>query len=101
MTALKLVWSTPGEKQFDELHQRASSTGRLSEFLTVHNEIVDILSDLEQSTRKSDPLYNTKKPGGTVRHLLHQFVSVTFYLYPEDRVVCIAKYVPVPPTWPF
>jgi hypothetical protein len=101
MTALKLIWSTPAKKQFDELHHRAIATGHLDEFLAAHNEIVDILSDLERATQKSDPLYHTKKPGGMVRHVLHRCVSVIFYLYPDDRIVCVAKYLPVPPSWPF
>ena len=101
MNALNLIWSTPAKKQFDELYNRAIAAGHIDEFLAVHNEIVDILSDLERATEKSDPLYNTKKPGGMVRHLLHRFVSVTFYLYPNERVVCVAKYLPVPPSWPF
>jgi hypothetical protein len=101
MPALKLIWSTPGKKQFDELHNRAIATGHLDAFLAAHNEIVEILSELEKVNKKSDPLYNAKKPGGTVRHLLHRFVSVTFYLYPDESVVCVAKYLPVPSSWPF
>ena len=101
MTALKIIWSTPGKKQFDDLHNRAITTSRLDEFVAAHNEIVSILGDLDGVTEKSDPLYNTKKPGGTVRHLLHGFISVTFCLYPGDRVVCIAKYLAVPRSWPY
>lgn len=88
MSALKLIWSTPAKKQFDDLHNRAIATGQVDAFLAAHNEIVDILSDLEKATKKSDPLYNAKKPGGMVRHLLHRFVSVTFYLYTPTNEPC-------------
>ncbi|HZZ80188.1 MAG TPA: hypothetical protein VFE62_16865 [Gemmataceae bacterium] len=101
MTALKIVWSTPAKKQFDDLHKRAIAAGRLDDFLAAHAEVVRILGDLEKATEKSDPLYSAKKPGGMVRHLVHRFLSVTFHLYPDESVVCIARYVPVPSTWPF
>jgi hypothetical protein len=101
MSALNLIWSTPAKKQFEELLHRANAAGRVDEFLIAHNEIVDILRDLETAAEKSDPLYNAKKPGGVVRHLLHRFVSVTFYLYPDECEVCVAKYSSVPSSWPF
>ncbi|MBI3823370.1 MAG: hypothetical protein HY289_11930 [Planctomycetes bacterium] len=101
MTALKMDWATPAKKQFDELHQRATATSKLDEFLSAHKELMKILADFEQAIAKSDPLYNTKKPGGVVRHILHRFLSVTFYLFPEKRIGWITKYQAVPTTWPF
>lgn len=100
MPALKMLWANPAKKQFDELHQRAAASGRLAEFLAVHNEIVFLLSDLDRAIEKGDPLYNTKKPGGVVRHFFHRFISVTYYLYPDERVGWITKYLPVPASWP-
>jgi hypothetical protein len=101
MTALKMDWATPAKKQFDEVLQRAVATGHLDEFVAAHAELVDILSDVEKAIEKSDPLYNTKKHGGVVRHLYHRFLSATFYLYPDDRIGWITKYRTVPASWPY
>jgi hypothetical protein len=35
-----------------------------------------------------------------VRHFLHKFVSVTFYLFAQDRVGWVTKYHSVPANWP-
>jgi hypothetical protein len=101
MTAVKMEWAAPAKKQYDDLHQRAAATGHLDEFLAAHGELIDILTNLDKTMEKSDPLYDTKKPGGAVRHLLHRFLSVTFYLFPDERVGWIAKYRVVPASWPF
>jgi hypothetical protein len=100
MPAVKMLWTDSSKKQFDELRQRAADTDHLAEFIAVHNEIVPILRDLDRLLEKSDPLYNTKKPGGTVRHLLHNFLSVTFYLFAEERAGWVTKYQSVPANWP-
>lgn len=101
MTALKMEWATPAKKQFEELHKRAAATGHLDDFRSAHDELIDILSDLETTIERSDPLYNTKKPGGVVRHLRHRFLSATIYLFPDKRIGWITKYRTVPATWPF
>src|SRR5947209_4360550 len=100
MPALKMLWANPAKQQFEKLHQRAADSGHLAEFAAVHNEIVAILRDLDQALERSDPLYNTRKPGGVVRHLLHGFISVTFCLYPADQVGWVTKYLPVSANWP-
>jgi hypothetical protein len=100
MPAVKMLWTDSSKRQFDELRQRAVDTNHEDGFIAVHNEIVVILRDLDQIIEKSDPLYNTKKPGGIVRHLLHEFISVTIYLFAEDRVGWVTKYQSVPATWP-
>jgi hypothetical protein len=100
MPAVKMHWADPAKKQFDALRQRAADTGHLAEFIAVHNEIIEILSDLERATAKGDPLYNTKKPGGVVRHFLQGFISVTYYIFADELVGWITKYVPIPVTWP-
>jgi hypothetical protein len=101
MSALKMEWATPAKTQFDEVRQRAAATGHLDEFLTVHAELMGLLCDLEKAIEKSDPLYNTNKPGGVVRHLIHRFLSATFYMFPDEHVGWIAKYRTVPASWPF
>ncbi len=101
MTALKTEWTTPAKSQFDEVRQRAAATGHLDEFLAAHTELFQLLSDLEKMLEKSDPLYNTRKPGGVVRHIFHRFLSATFYLFPDELILWIAKYRTVPASWPF
>jgi hypothetical protein len=100
MSALKMLWTDSSKRQFEELRQRAADTNHLAEFIAVHNEIVAILCDLDRATERGDPLYNTKKPGGVVRHFFHKFISVTFCLFTEDRVGWVTKYQPVPTNWP-
>jgi hypothetical protein len=100
MPAVKMLWTDSSKRQFDELRQRAADTDHESEFITTHNELVVILRDLDRVIEKSDPLYNTKNPGGAVRHCLHKFISVTFYLFAENRVGWVTKYQSVPATWP-
>jgi hypothetical protein len=100
MPSLKMVWTHLSKRQFDDVHQRAKDTGHLLEFNRTHNEIVAILRDLDRATEKGDPLYHTKKPGGMVRHFLHEFISVTYVVFADERVGWVTNYVPVPASWP-
>ena len=100
MPTLKILWTHLSNRQFDELRQRAADTNHLDEFIKAHNEIVTILRDLDQATKKGDPLYKMKKPGGVVRHFLHEFVSVTYTVLADEGVGWVIKYVPVPACWP-
>ena len=65
MPSMKLEWTNLSKRQFDDLRQRAKETGHSLEFIKTHNEIVAILRDLDSATEKGDPLYHTKKTGGT------------------------------------
>ncbi len=52
MPALMMSWTPLAKLQFDVLRQRANDTGKLDEFINVHNEIVTILRDLNQALKK-------------------------------------------------
>jgi hypothetical protein len=100
MSPFKMVWTGQSQLQFDELRQRALQTHHFAEFIEAHNEIVAILHDLDKAIEKGDPLYNTKKPGGVVRHLLHRFISVTYTVFAAEQVGWVISYLPVPSAWP-
>jgi hypothetical protein len=100
MSTLKIVWTSLSKRQFDELRQRAANTNHTDEFVKAHNTIVAILRDLDRALEMGDPLYHTHKGGGVVRHFLHQFISVTYTVFADERVGWVIKYLPVPASWP-
>jgi hypothetical protein len=100
MAGLKMIWTQIAKRQFDEFHKRAIDTKHSNEFIKAHNEVVEILADLERATERGDPQYHTKKAGGIVRHFLHRFISVTYCVFAEERVGWVIRYAPVPPSWP-
>ena len=100
MPALKIVWLDLSKQQFEELRRRAVDTNRYPDFVRRHNEIVGILRDLDRATQRGDPLFHTNKPGGVVYHFLHDFISVTYAIFAQERVGWVMKYLPVPASWP-
>jgi hypothetical protein len=100
MPEFKMLWIDASKAQFEQLRQRAANTGRSSEFVAAHNQIAQILQDVEKAIEKGDPLYHTKKPGGVCYHLLVRFISVTYIVFEEEKVGWILKYLAVPPSWP-
>jgi len=100
MSTLKTAWTRSSKQQFDQLRQRAAEAKRLGEFIDAHNEIAAILRDVDRAVEKGEPLYNTQKPGGVVRHFLHDFVSVTYAIFAAQGVGWIIAYLPVPSSWP-
>jgi hypothetical protein len=101
MSALRISWTSLSKKQFDDLHQRAISTGKLAAFTKAHNEIVTALRDSDSALAQGEPLYNTRQLGGEVRLWVHAFVSITYVVYPKEGVGWIVKYSAVPESWPF
>lgn len=100
MPALKLEWTPLSRSQFEKLRQRAIATGRHADFAALHNEIITTLSDLDRASEKGEPLYNTRKAGGEVRHWVKRFIAVSYVLFREERIGWIVKYLPVPESWP-
>jgi hypothetical protein len=100
MSTLKLMWTHLSRRQFEDLQQRAVVTGKVDEITKVHNEIVEILRDLDQASEVGEPLYNTRKPGGLVRHWVHDFIAVTYVVFRSEQVGWILKYQPIPASWP-
>lgn len=100
MPLLKLAATQTANRQFLELRERAVAVGQLERFSTAHNEILASLRDLDQALEKGERLYHTRKPGGEVRQWVYQFISVTYVVFPNERVGWITKYVPVPASWP-
>jgi hypothetical protein len=97
---MKLVWTGASRLQFDKLRQQAAATNKLDEFIKVHNEIVMSLRDIDQAIEKGEPLYHTRKSGGEVRQWVHEFISVSYAVFRDERVAWITKYQPVPASWP-
>lgn len=100
MPALKLEWTPLSRSQFEKIRQRAIDTGRYADFAAAHNEIIATLSDLDSASEMGEPLYNTRKVGGEVRHWVKRFIAVSYALFREERVGWIVKYVTIPESWP-
>jgi hypothetical protein len=100
MPALKVVWTYLSKPQFDDLRQKATQAGRLTDFIRVHNEIVAALHDLDQALEKGECEYHTRKPGGDVRKWVHQFIAVSYVVFPNEQVAWVLRYQPVPSSWP-
>jgi hypothetical protein len=100
MPAMIISWTVVSKPQFDTLKLRAIETGNLARFIAVHNTILSTLRDLDQALEKGEPVYHTKRPGGVVRHWMHDFISVNYVVFPSERVGWILGYKPVPESWP-
>jgi plasmid stabilization system protein ParE len=100
MATLIIEWTRASKSQFDELRQRAIDTGNYEQFKQTHNEIVVALRDLAQAREKGELLYKTRRPGGEVRHWIHQFISVSYVVFGEEEVGWILAYRSVPESWP-
>lgn len=100
MPLLQLTSTQTANQQFIDLRQRAAAVGQLDRFAATHNEILATLRDLDQALAKGERLYHTRKQGGEVRHWVHEFISVTYVVFPKELVGWITKYLPVPASWP-
>jgi plasmid stabilization system protein ParE len=100
MAALRMEWTRAAKTQFEELKQRARETGNYERFRQAHNEIAAALRELEQALEKGEVQYNTRRPGGEVRHWIHRFISVRYVVFRAEQVGWILAYQSVPASWP-
>ena len=100
MPPFRMEWTRSSKSQFEALQERAIQAGRHEQFRQAHNEIVAALRDLSQALEKGELLYHTRRPGGEVRHWIHQFISVRYVVFREEQVGWIVAYQSVPESWP-
>lgn len=100
MPAVRMDWIATSRTQFELIRQRASDAGKHEAFRQAHAAVVNSLRDLSLASQNGEKLYNTRLPGGEVRHWLCGFLSVCYVLFPAERVGWILKYSTVPASWP-
>jgi hypothetical protein len=100
MAAVKMEWTRTSKSQFDELKKRAIDAGEYEQFKQAHNEIVVTLRELSQALQKGELLFNTRRPGGEVRHWIHRFISVCYVVFRNEQVGWMLAYQSVPESWP-
>jgi hypothetical protein len=93
MPDLKIAWMPASEASFKQIRERAITAGKYSEFMQVHNEIVLILRDPNQAFEKGELLFRTRKPGGEVRLLVHDGISVCYAVYRNEMAGWVSKYI--------
>jgi hypothetical protein len=86
------------DAQIRALAERARNAGLLGQFLECMNRIVAQLRG--QPLTWGDPLYHTKKEGGTVYRGIERLVVVQYVVFADERLVCLLKIDPLPGAWP-
>lgn len=101
MPTLRMEWTPAARAEFETLQHRATQADASGQFKQAHNAVALALMDLDQALAKGEPLYETRQPGGFVRHWVCQFISVAYVVFPEQGVGWIVHYRSVPESWPF
>jgi hypothetical protein len=92
MPLLRLEWTVVSRPMFEHWRSHFTAIGRGHDFSRVHNQIVTVLTDSEQAMEKGEALFNTRKPGGLVRLWVHEFISVCYVVFPQERLGWILRY---------
>jgi len=101
MSSMKMIWLPAAEADFKRILNRAKEKGKFREFAEAHNEIVKIIRDEETAFAKGEILFNTKTPGGEVRILVRDGISICYAVFRIEKAGWILKYQTAPGIWPF